>query len=83
MYARKEKKLTFSLFYLCFVRSCQNNRVSLHKKPLNFIVMSLRDWLLAAWIYEEIFDNDSNDRSCDDSFNNDSSYDYDDYEEDL
>ena len=45
--------------------------------------MSLRDWLLAAWIYEEILDNDSNDRSCDDSFNNDSSYDYDDYDEDF
>ena len=80
---RREKVSAFSLFCFCVVRSCQNNRVSLHKKPLNFIVMSLRDWLLAAWIYEEIFDNDSNDRSCDDSFNNDSSYDYDDYEGDF
>ena len=45
--------------------------------------MSLWDWLLAAWIYEEIFDDDSNDRSCDDTRDNDSSYDYDDYEEDF
>ena len=45
--------------------------------------MSLWDWLLAAWIYEEIFDDDSNDRSCDDTRDYDSSYDYDDYEEDF
>ena len=45
--------------------------------------MSLWDWLLAAWIYEELFDNDSDDRSCDDTHEYDSSYDYDDYEEDL
>ena len=30
------------------------------KKPLNFIIMSLWDWLLAAWIYEEIFDLPTN-----------------------
>ena len=53
---RREKVSAFSLFCLCVVRSCQNNRVSLHKKPLNFIVMSLWDWLLVAWIYEEIFE---------------------------
>ena len=47
--------------------------------------MSLWDWLLAAWIYEEIFDYDSDNRLSDDSFNNDSyrDYDYDDYEEDF
>ena len=45
--------------------------------------MSLWDWLLAAWIYEEIFDNDSNNKSCDDARNYDSSFDYDDYEEDF
>ena len=45
--------------------------------------MSLWDWLLAAWIYEEIFDDDSNDRSCDDTRDYDSSYDYDDCEEDF
>ena len=45
--------------------------------------LSLWDWLLAAWIYEEIFDDDSNDRSCDDTRDYDSSYDYDDYEEDY
>ena len=68
---------------LAFVRSCQNHRVSLHKKPLNFIVMSLWDWLLAAWIYEEIFDDDSNDRSCYDARDSDSSYDYDDFEDEF
>ena len=39
--------------------------------------MSLWDWLLAAWIYEEIFDDDSNDRSCDNICNHDSFRDYD------
>ena len=52
------------------------------KKPLNLIIMSLWDWLLAAWIYEEIFDNDSNDRSCDNTCNHDSFRDYD-YEDDF
>ena len=41
--------------------------------------MSLCDWLLAAWIYEELFDNDSDNTSHD----NDSSYGYNDYEEDY
>ena len=41
--------------------------------------MSLWDWLLAAWIYEELFDNDSDNTSHE----KDSSYDYDDYEEDF
>ena len=45
--------------------------------------MSLWDWLLVAWIYEEIFDGDSNDRSCDNGCDYDSSYDYDYYEEDF
>ena len=47
--------------------------------------MSLWDCLLAAWIYEEIFDDDSNDRACDDSLSDDSyrDYDYEDYEEDF
>ena len=45
--------------------------------------MSLWDWLLAAWIYEEFFDNDSNDRSYDNTRDYDSSYDYDDYEENF
>ena len=35
--------------------------------------MSLWDWLLAAWIFEELFDDDSDTTSHD----NDSSYDYD------
>ena len=53
------------------------------KKPLNFIIMSLWDWLLAAWIYEELFDNDSDNTSHDSTRDYDSSYDYDDYEEDY
>ena len=69
--------------FLRFVKSCQNHRVSLPKKPLNFITMSLWDWLMVAWIYEEIFDDDSNDRSCYDARDYDSSYDYDDFEEDF
>ena len=40
--------------------------------------MSLWDWLLAAWIYEELFDDDS-----DNTRDYDSSYDYDDSEEDF
>ena len=45
--------------------------------------MSLWDWLLAAWIYEEIFDDDSSDRSCDNAHDYDTLYDYNDYEEDY
>ena len=49
--------------------------------------MSLWDWLLAAWIYEELFDNDSDNTSDNTSDNNtrdyDSSCDYDDYEEEF
>ena len=53
------------------------------KKPLNFIIMSLWDWLLAAWIYEEVFDDDSDNSSHNNTHDYDSSYDYDDYEEDF
>lgn len=45
--------------------------------------MSLWDWLLAAWIYEEFIDDDSNDCSHNNTRDDDSSYDYDDYEEDY
>ena len=47
--------------------------------------MSLWDWLLAAWIYEEVFDDDSDNRSHDNTYDYDydSLYDYDDYEEDF
>ena len=46
--------------------------------------MSLWDWLLAAWIYEELFDDDDSDNtSHDNTYDYDSSYDYDDYEEDY
>ena len=45
--------------------------------------MLLWDWLLAAWIYEELFDNDSNNSSQNNTYDDDSSYDYDDYEEDF
>ena len=44
--------------------------------------MSLWDWLLAAWIYEEIFDDDSNDRQCNNTYDRDSLRDYD-YEDDF
>ena len=53
------------------------------KKPLNFIIMSLLDWLLAAWIYEEVLDDESDNTSHDNTRDYDSSYDYDDYEEDF
>ena len=45
--------------------------------------MSLWDWLLAAWIYEELFDDDSDTTSHDNTRDYDWSYDYDDYEEDF
>ena len=45
--------------------------------------MSLWDWLLAAWIYEELSDDDSDNTSHDNSRDYDSSDDYDDYEEDF
>ena len=45
--------------------------------------MSLWKWLLAAWIYEELFDDDSDNTSHDDNHDYDSSYGYDDYEDDF
>lgn len=45
--------------------------------------MSLWDWLLAAWIYEELSDNDSDNTLLNNTRDYDSSYDYDDYEEDF
>ena len=45
--------------------------------------MSLWDWLLAAWIFEELFDDDLDSTSHDNTHDYDSSYDYDDYEEDY
>ena len=45
--------------------------------------MSLGDWLLAAWVYEELFDHDSDTISHDNIRDYDSSYDYDDYEDDF
>ena len=45
--------------------------------------MSLWGWLLAAWIYEELFDDDSDNTSLTNTSNYDSSYDYDDYEDDY
>ena len=45
--------------------------------------MSLWDWLLAAWIYEELFDDDSDNTSLNNTHDYDSSYDYDDYKEDY
>ena len=43
----------------------------------------LRDWLLAAWIYEELFDDDPDSTSHNNTRDYDSSYDYDDYEENF
>ena len=43
--------------------------------------MSLRDWLLAAWIYEELFDDNSNNTSHDNTRNYGLSYDYDDFDD--
>ena len=45
--------------------------------------MSLWDWLLAAWICEELFDNDSDNTSKNNTRDYDSSYDHDDYKEDF
>ena len=45
--------------------------------------MSLWNWLLAAWICEELLNDDSDDRLSDDTLDNDSLYDYDDYDEDY
>ena len=45
--------------------------------------MSLWDWLLAAWIYEELLDDESDTATHDNTRNYDSSYDYDDYEVDY
>ena len=45
--------------------------------------MSLWDWLLAAWIYEELFDDDTDNTSYDNTRDYDSSRDYDDYEEEF
>ena len=53
------------------------------KVTLKFFVMSLWDWLLAAWIYEELFDDDSDNTPHNNTRDYDSSYDYDDYEEDY
>ena len=39
--------------------------------------MSLWDWLLAAWIYEELFDDDSNDPKSNKTYNRDLYHDYD------
>ena len=74
----KRKSRNFFSFLLCFCQKLSKLwGFFVTKKPLNFIIMSLWNWLLAAWIYEEIFDDDSKNRSCDDSFNNDSFRDYD------
>ena len=75
-YEWREKVSAFSLFLLLIVKSCQNYGVTLlQSNPIIVFVMSLWDWLLAAWIYEELFDDDSNDRSCDDTRDHDSSCD--------
>ena len=46
--------------------------------PLNLFVMSLWKWLLAAWIYEELFDDDLVTTSHNNTHDDDSSDDRDD-----
>ena len=43
--------------------------------------MSLWNWLLAAWIFEEVFDDDADDRPR--KNNRDALYDHDDYDADF
>ena len=43
--------------------------------------MSLWNWLLAAWIYEELFEDNSRKRSDDNYHGYNSSYYYDDYDD--
>ena len=45
--------------------------------------MSLWDWLLAAWIYEEVLDDESDNSSHNNTRNYDSSDDYDVCDEDY
>lgn len=42
------------------------------EKLLNFTTMSLWDWLLAAFVCEKVFDNDSNKKSRNDLLYDDS-----------
>jgi hypothetical protein len=80
----ERKSFGFFSFLLPIVRSCQKTQgCFVEKLPLIIFVMSFWDWLLAAWIYEEIFDDDSGDRLRDNTCDYDSSCDYDDYEEDF
>ena len=43
--------------------------------------MSLWNWLLAAWIYEELFEDNSRNRFDDNHHNRNSLYHYDDYDD--
>ena len=83
MFAGGEKKFRLFSFFCALSEVVKTIGFLCSKKTLNFIVMSLWEWLLAAWIYEELFDDESDNRSCDDTRDYDSSYDYDDYEEDF
>ena len=58
----------------------------MRRVTLKSIVMSLLDWLLAAWICDKVFGDGSKRRSCNDSFEDsfgDSfrDYDYDDFDD--
>ena len=78
----REKVSAFSLFVCALSEVVKNKGFLCTKKPLNFIIMSLWDWLLAAWIYEEIFDDDSKERLHEKSFDNSlRDYDYDDFDD--
>ena len=82
-FAWEEKKFRLFLFFIYALSYVVKNKGFLcTKKPLNFIIMSLWDWLLAAWIYEEIFDDDSKERLHEKSFDNSlRDYDYDDFDD--
>ena len=73
----REKVSVFSLFYCRLSEVVKTMGLLCRKVTLNCFVMSLWDWLLAAWIYEELFDDDL------DNTSHDNTYDYDDYEEDY
>ena len=80
---RREKVSAFSLFYCRLPEVVKNLGLLCRKVTFKFVCYVTWDWLLAAWIYEELFDDDSDNTSHDNTRDYDSSYDYDDYEEDF
>jgi hypothetical protein len=82
-FAERRKSFGLFSFYCRLSEVVKNLGLLCDKVTLNYFVMSLWDWLLAAWIYEELFDEDSSNSSHDNTHDYDSSYGYDDYEEDY